>query len=177
MKKVISILIIFCIFLFIYFLQSNFFTWFNLAGIKPNLFVILTLVLGLFAGRKIGISFGIILGLILDLLVGKKIGISGVMLGIVGFIGGYFDKNFSKESRITIILMVVGVTALFEVGSYITNIMLSSGVIEILNFIKVLLIEMFYNVILTIILYPIIQKYGYALENVFKNPQILTRYF
>ena len=177
MKKILSILIIFCIFLFIYFLQSNFFTWFNLAGIKPNLFVILTLVLGLFAGRKVGISFGVILGLILDLIVGKKIGISGVMLGIVGFIGGYFDKNFSKESRITIILMVVGATAIFEIGSYIINIMLSSGVIEISNFIKVLLIEIFYNVILTIILYPIIQKYGYALENVFKNPQILTRYF
>lgn len=177
MRKVISIIIIFIIFLLIYFLQSNFFIWFNLAGIKPNLFVILILMLGLFAGIKMGVSVGIILGIILDLLIGKKIGISGLMLGLIGFIGGYFDKNFSKESRITIILMVVGATSIFEIGCYIINVMILSVPIEIINLIKVLLIEILYNSILTIILYPLIQKYGYVLENIFKNPQILTRYF
>ena len=44
-------------------------------------------------------------GILLDLFIGKKVGISAIMLGIVGLIGGIFDKNFSKESRISIILM------------------------------------------------------------------------
>ena len=115
-----------------------------------------------------GISFGILIGIILDLLIGKKIGVSGMMLGIVGFIGGYFDKNFSKESRITIILMVIGTTIIFEAGCYILNSILLSIPADIYNFLKVLLIEVFYNSIITIILYPIIQKYGYKLEEICK---------
>ena len=35
------------------------------------------------------------------------------MLGVVGLIGGVFDKNFSKESRITIIIMVIVSTFLY----------------------------------------------------------------
>ena len=47
-KLVINIFLILTIFI-IYFLQSNFFTWFNIAGIMPNLFVVIVLFIGLFA--------------------------------------------------------------------------------------------------------------------------------
>ena len=56
MKKAVSILLMFIAFLIIYFLQVNFFTWFNIAGVMPNLFVVLILVIGLFAGKYAGIS-------------------------------------------------------------------------------------------------------------------------
>ena len=105
-KAVISILLI-IIFLIIYFLQSNFFSWFNLAGVMPNLFIILTLMIGLFSGKTRGMMFGIIFGIGLDFFIGKNIGISGIMLGLIGFLGGYLDKNFSKDSRFTLILMII----------------------------------------------------------------------
>lgn len=116
-------------------------------------------------------------GIILDLLIGKKIGITGIMLGVVGMIGGYFDKNFSKESRLTIMLMVIGATAIFEIGNYMIHYMILGIPLEIVAFTKILLIEIVYNSILTAICYPILQKAGYALEGVFQNTQILTRYF
>ena len=177
MKQVLAIVIIFLVFLLIYFLQANFFVWFTIAGIKPNVFVILVLFLGLFAGKRVGVSLGVILGIILDLWIGKKVGMTGIMLGIVGIIGGYFDKNFSKESRLTIMLMVIGATIIFEVGSYAMNNIILGIPAEILAFSKILLIELFYNSMLTIICYPLLQKAGYALENIFQNTQILTRYF
>lgn len=52
-----------------------------------------------------------------------------------------------------------------------------SSNIEIWSFIKILVIELFFNTLLTIILYPLMQKGGYKVEEIFKNPQILTRYF
>ena len=55
----------------------------------------------------------------LDLFIGRKVGITAIMLGTVGFIGGMFDKNFSKESRITIIIMVVASTFIYEIGAYL----------------------------------------------------------
>ena len=38
MKKAIAILILFVIFIVIYFLQLNLFSWFTIAGVKPNIF-------------------------------------------------------------------------------------------------------------------------------------------
>ena len=177
MKKTLSIILMFVTFLIIYFLQSNFFNWFTIAGVKPNLFIILTLFISLFAGAKIGTAYGIFFGIFLDVVIGRSIGISSIMYALVGAIGGYFDKNFSKDSRMTIMLMVIGTTLLYEIGNYVISIMRLSIQIEVLSFVRVLLIEIIYNVIITIILYPLIQKVGYKVEDIFKGQKILTRYF
>ncbi|MBQ9298045.1 MAG: hypothetical protein IJ223_03265 [Clostridia bacterium] len=94
-----------------------------------------------------------------------------------GILGGYLDKKFSKDSRITMILMVALATFLFETGKYIINIAMFGVPIEILAFLKLLIVEIIFNIILTIILQPLIKKAGYYMENVFKNNNILTRYF
>lgn len=177
MKKALSIIILIISFFIIYFLQANLFSWFTIAGIKPNLFIILVLFISLFAGMKVGIPFGIFIGLFLDIIIGKNIGTSSIMFGIIGVIGGYFDKNFSKESRITIMLMVIGSTCIFEIGSYILQVAQLSIYVEIFPFITTLLIEVLYNTLLTIILYPMMQKLGYRIEDNFKGQKILTRYF
>jgi len=177
LKKFLSIIVLILTFFIIYFLQANFFTWFNIAGVMPNLFVVLVLFIGLFIGKKLGLAFGVIIGIYLDLLIGKSIGISGIMLGLVGLVGEYLDKNFSKDSRVTIILMVIGATIVYELGCYIFQIFKWNITIEFLPFIKTLLIESTFNAVLVIVLYPLMQKAGYYLENLFKNKSVLTRYF
>lgn len=177
MKKILTIIIMILTFLIVYLLQANFFMWFNLAGIKPNLFVILVLLIGLFAGESRGLMLGIIFGISLDFFIGKSIGISGIMLGIVGFLGGVLDKNFSKDSRFTMIIMIVLSTCIYEIGEYIFNYFINNASVRMLYFIKNLIIENVFNIILTIILYPLIIKLGYKLEKVFKENKILTRYF
>lgn len=177
MKKTIITLMIIITFLIIYLLQSNLFSWFNLAGIKPNLFIILVLMIGLFSGESRGIALGIIFGISLDFFIGKSVGISGIMLGAIGFLGGYLDKNFSKDSRLTMIIMIVLSTCLYEVGSYLFNYFVNDANISLWLFIKMLIIENVFNIIITIILYPMIVKLGYRLEKTYKENKILTRYF
>lgn len=177
MRKFFSILSLIITFLIIYFLQANFFTWFNIAGVMPNLFVVLVLFIGLFIGKKSGFVFGILFGIYLDLLLGKSVGISGIMLAIIGLSGEYLDKNFSKDSRVTLILMVIGSTIIYELGSYIFQIIKWNAIVEIIPFVRTLLIEVIFNVILVIIIYPVIQKAGAYLENLFKNKSMSTRYF
>lgn len=177
MKKTIINVVLIIVAIIIYYLQSNFFGWFNIAGIKPNLFVILTLFIGLFVNRTIGTVYGVGIGLVVDFLIGSKIGIYATTLGLIGFLAGVFDKNFSKDSRMTIMFMVAGSTLVFELLNYILNYMISGINVEILDFIIILMIEIIYNIILTIILYPLIQKYGYYIEDEYKGNKILTRYF
>ncbi len=46
----------------IYFLQSNFFNWFSIGGVKPNLFIIYILWIGLFGNKTMGVIYGMITG-------------------------------------------------------------------------------------------------------------------
>ena len=177
MKKLtINICLILTAFI-IYFLQSNFFNWFTISRVMPNLFVIFILFIGLFSNRITGIVYGVVIGGILDLTIGTQIGINAVGLGVIGFLAATFDKNFSKDSRATIMFMVLGTTFILEILVYILNYVVLSTNIEIINFIKILAIEIIYNLIIVIILYPLIQKFGYSIENEYKGNKILTRYF
>ena len=175
-KTLINVVLTITVFI-LYFLQVNFFSWFTIAGIKPNLFVIFILFIGLFGNRSMGIIYGTVCGLMLDLIIEQKVGINMIGLALIGMISIIFDKNFSKDSRMTIMLMVLSTTIIFEVVSYIINYMLYSINIEIFKFIEILIVEVMYNVIITIIIYPVIQRCGYYIENEYKGNRILTQYF
>jgi rod shape-determining protein MreD len=133
--------------------------------------------IGLFMGRNSGIILGVIFGILIDIFIGKHIGITSIMLAVIGIIASIFDKNFSKDNRITIMAMVGISTAIYEMGFYILSYMVFNINIEVIAFIKILFIEIIYNIILTIVLYPIVQLTGYDIEEEFKGSKILTRYF
>ena len=177
MRKFLIILGLIVTGLIIYFLQVNVFSVLTIAGIKPNLLIIYILCIGLYASSLYGIGLGVFFGLLLDLIFGKVIGISAIMFCIVGYLGSYFDKNFSKENKITIILIIAGTTALYELGSYFLSSIILNFDAEYFAFLKMLILEIIYNVLLVIILYPLIQKVGYWLDRNFKKTNILTRYF
>lgn len=177
MKKTITIICLILVFFLIYFLQSNFFTWFTIDGIMPNLYVILVLFIGLFTKRKLGLIFGVGFGLYLDIVLGKVVGGSALALGLVGMMGEILSKNFSKDSRFTVTLMVMGTTAIYEILVYVITILRTNATIEIFAFLKILSIEIVFNALITIIIYPIIKKVGYYIENLFDDKFIMTRYF
>lgn len=178
MKKFWTIFAVIFIYFIIYFLQVNFFNWFTIAGVKPNLFVLLALFIGLFMNGKIGAILGFILGLYTDFLFSTTIGISGVLLGILGFCGEFLDKRFSKDSKITIVLMASIVTAIYEIIMYLFRTIKLSVYINPLEFIYILAIELIYNAFIIIIFYPLIHKFGFHAESIFKNKRSLpTKYF
>ena len=177
MKKAITVIIMLILFIVIYILQSDFFSWFTIAGIMPNLFIILVIFVGLFAGTKVAFFYGAVIGLLLDLILGKVIGISSILYSLLGILGAYLDKTFSKDNRIMLMVIVIIATITYEIAVYIVNSILFKATIEIIPFTKIIVIETIYNTILTILLYGIIQKAGYRVEEIFKEQKILTRYF
>lgn len=179
MKKFLIYIELIVIFLGIYFLQVNFFNWFTIAGVKPNLFIILVFFIGLYIGKKHGIICGAIIGLVIDLLSSAIVGISAIMCIFIGYLGGLFDKKMSKESRITMILLVALITVTFEIGKYVFSMLILNGNIEVLLFIKILIIEILFNTLITIILQPMMKRYGFYLEEIFKKRvrnTLLTNY-
>ena len=177
MKKVFINIAIIISFIFIYILQANFFTSFKIAGVLPNLLIILMLYIGLFMGKFSAITYGIVFGILVDIFISRKLGITSIMLAITGVIADLFDKNFSKDNRITVMAMIGISTIIYEIGSYILSYIFLNINVEMVAFVKILLIETIYNIILTIIIYPIMQLTGYDVEEEYKGSKILTRYF
>ena len=110
-------------FIVIYLIQTIFFTHFTIAGIMPNVFIILMLYIGLYMGRTMGVIYGIIYGILIDIWVGKSLGLTSVALALVGILGGLFDKTLSKDSRLTVLLMGAICTIIYEIVLYFFNYM------------------------------------------------------
>lgn len=73
--------------------------------------------------------------------------------------------------------MTAGATLACEIISYLIQIIIFKLSIDILPFIKIVLIETLYNAMIIIIIYPLIEKAGGILEKVFKEKKILTKYY
>ena len=177
MKKFFIGLLMYIIFIVLYFLQADFFSWFTIAGISPNIFVIFILFIGLFTDNKFALILALLTGITLDLIGGRTLGVTAILFMLIAIAARYFDKNFSKENKFSIIIMVVGMTIGFEVINYFLNVVILEISAEIRAFLKILSIEILYNVLLTIILYRLILKLGSLLEGQFRQKNILTRYF
>lgn len=74
-------------------------------------------------------------------------------------------------------LMTAGTTLICELIAYLINIITFRVAIEILPLIKIISIEILYNSMLIIIIYPLIEKTGTALERIFTEKNILTKYY
>ena len=88
------------VFFLICFLQANLFSWFNIRGVKPNLFVVLALFIGLNTNSKVGQIMGFILGLFTDFIFSESVGISAVLFMLVGFSGEFLQKRFPKNAKL-----------------------------------------------------------------------------
>lgn len=177
MKKVFIHIFLVIVFIGIYLLQTIFFNHFTIAGIMPNIFIILMLYIGLYMGRTMGIIYGIIYGIFLDIWIGKSIGLTSIALAVIGLISGMFDKTLSKDNRMTVLLMGIVCTIIYETALYLMQYMAFGINLEILSFIKTLLVEVVYNMLLIIIIYPVMNKTGYEIEDEIKGNRILTKYF
>ena len=116
------------------------------------------------------------MGFFLDIVARKSIGISSIALGLIGFLAELLSKDFSKDSRLTIILVVAAATLIYECATYVFNIMINNIVFE-WGFLRILIIEVLFNSTITIIIYPLMKKIGYYFEDSFTEKQVLTRFF
>ena len=120
---------------------------------------------------------GIIYGIFIDLWIGKTLGLTSIALALVGVLSGVLDKTFSKDSRLIVLIMGILCTIVYEFALYFLQYIANGINLEILNFVKILCIEIIYNVLIIIILYPLMKFTGYEIENEIKGDKILTRYF
>lgn len=127
-------------------LQSSFFDYFSLLGVKPDIVLICIVFYAIFKGPlKAGILGGFV-GLIEDLFIAQIIGPMVLLRLLVGVAVGYFAKNIHKESILVPMVILFTTTVMSNAFQWILA-SVFKDYISWTYFIKVSLLEGAYNMI------------------------------
>lgn len=145
---VLGILIIIC-----FVLQSALFPFIEIAGISPNLLLILTVSFGLMRGRKEGMLVGFFCGLLYDLYFGFAVGPFMLVYMLIGYCNGFFHRLYLVEDVLLPIIIIAFDDFIFNFITYIVFFVLRNRLSFGLYMKDIILPEMIYTAALTMIVF------------------------
>ncbi|HIT88819.1 MAG TPA: rod shape-determining protein MreD [Candidatus Merdenecus merdavium] len=159
-KITIAAMIIIC-----FILQSTIFHTLAVGSIKPNLLIILVSSFGFMKGKKEGLIIGFICGLLIDIFYGSVVGLNALIYMYIGYLNGFFSKIFYDEDIKLPMILITASDFLYGFLTYVFLFLLRGR----LNFgyylSKIIIPEIVYTVLVTIVLYRIILIVNYRLED------------
>ena len=152
MRILITALIIFLNFI----LQTTLFPLLAIRGIFPNTALIIVTSYALLRGSKEGAIIGGCCGLLMDIFFSRMIGFYTLLYLAIGLLFGRSQKTFYRENYILPVIFCTISTVLYQAVLYITGFMFR-GECNILYFLfSILVPELVYTAIVTIIVYRIL---------------------
>lgn len=156
---IIALIIIAC-----YLIQTCIFSKFELAGVTPNLLIIVTSSFGFMRGRKEGMFIGFFCGLILDCNMGAFFGMYSLIFLVIGYLNGLFRKMFYGDD-IKLPLALIALSDLFYSLIVYVTMFLVRGKFDFFFYLKsVILPEVVYTILVGIVLYYFLFKLNSLLE-------------
>ncbi|MBE5854020.1 MAG: rod shape-determining protein MreD [Lachnospiraceae bacterium] len=153
MRRVIyAFLLIFISFL----LQTTVFRALNFGGISPNLMIIVTAAIGFMRNEKSGLLVGFFSGLLIDIFYGDIIGFYALVFMLTGYLNGIFSRIFYPQDM-KLPLSLIALSDLTYGGlCYIFLYLLNGKFIFGYFVMHVMIPEMVYTVLISILFYPLI---------------------
>lgn len=150
-------------------LQSTFFTRLQFGGVSPNLLIIITAAFGFMCGQKCGLMVGFFSGLLYDIFFGDVLCFYALIFMYIGFLNGCFKQIFFEDDIKLPILLIVSSDVVYGVVIYALKFLLRGRFHFGFYFTRIILPEIVYTVVITIVLYPIILKINSRLEGPVKR--------
>ena len=144
MKRVIilGILITIC-----FVLQTALFPFLEIAGIAPDLMLILTVSFGLMRGRKEGMLVGFFCGFL------YAIGPFMILYMILGYCNGFFHRLYLVEDVLLPIIIILVDDLIFNFATYVIFFLMRNR-LEFATYLKdIILPEMIYTALITLIVF------------------------
>jgi rod shape-determining protein MreD len=126
-------------------LQATVFTFLTVAGVKPDLLLIIIVLYGLLYG-KAAAGLGFAYGLVEDLLLGRFIGFNAITKAIMGFLVGYLEpKLFKDHILVPIVVLLLGTLAYGVIGYALGLLVGVFTVFEIEVYTRTVILQAIYN--------------------------------
>ena len=136
-------------------LQGTIFQELSVASIAPNLLLILTVSFGFIRGKKEGLFVGFFCGFLIDIFYGNLIGFYSMLYMYIGYMNGMaYNVFYDEDVKVPMFLVAVS-DIVYGFAVYGLQFMLR-GRLHIFNYIRhIILPEMVYTVLITIVFYRI----------------------
>ena len=150
--------VLYCIFsiLITYVLQVSAFPYLDIAGIKPNLLLMLTCITGFTMGERMGLAEGFFAGLLLDLMAGGRVGFTALVYMYAGVLNGFFYKDYVKEELFLPMGLVALSTFVYEFLYYVFYFLLQNKLRLSYYLTRIIIPEVIYTVLITLLAYVFI---------------------
>lgn len=144
-------------------LQGTVFQSLSIASISPNLLLILTVSFGFMRGKREGMFVGFFCGILIDIFYGTYVGFYAMLYMYIGFFNGFLYKVFYDEDVKVPIVFVALSDVVYGVVVYGLQFMLR-GRLDFFSYLRhIILPEMVYTVLVTMILYRLLYKLNHWL--------------
>lgn len=151
-------IVVFLEIIFSYLLQSAVFPYFELAGVVPDVLLILVVSTAFFKGQNAGVLTGFFAGLLMDFCIGNYLGIFAIFYMIIGYFNGYAVKIFDREDYL-LPLGLVAVSELVYSFLYYVFIVLLNGRLNIgYYFSRIIIPRVIYTTFAAILFYKLFQS-------------------
>lgn len=158
-KVVVTLLVIAC-----FCLQCTLFQALSLAFIAPNLLIVVTSSFGFMRGKKEGLIIGFFAGLLIDIFYGDVLGFYALIYMYIGYVNGFFNKIFYDEDIKLPMVLITLSDLTYGLIIYLFLFLLRTRLDFGYYFIHIIMPEVIYTVVITIILYRIIRSINRKLE-------------
>lgn len=144
-------------------LQTTFFKALSFASIAPNVILIYVVSMGFMQGKKEGLLVGFFSGLLIDVFYGDILGFYSLIYMYIGYLTGFCSKIYFDEDVKVPMLLVAGGDLLYSFYVYGIRFMLRGRINLGSYFQSVILPELVYTVLMTILLYRIFYAINHRL--------------
>lgn len=170
MKRVIvlGILIIVC-----FVLQTALFPFIEIAGVSPNLMLILTVSFGLMRGRKEGMLVGFFCGFFYDLYFGFVLGPYMILYMLIGYCNGFFHRFYQVEDILLPMIIMLVDDLIFNFTTYIIFFLMRNRLQFSTYFKEIILPDMIYTALLTLIVFKFFVLVNKTLKKLEKGSDII----
>lgn len=137
-------------------IQSSMFHYIALAGIMPNLLLILVVSIAYMRGSKDGLLVGFAGGLIVDFIFGDLIGLYAIFYILIGYYIGLVHKYYSEDDYTLPLILIAAGDLVYGFFYYIFEFLLR-GRLNFLYYLRRFIVpEIIYTVAVSVILYKLL---------------------
>ena len=151
----IRIAVVFLELIFCFLLQSTVMPAFSLAGVVPDLLLIVVITVSYTRGRIPGMLTGFAAGLLTDFCFGEMVGLCALFYLCIGYLAGYSHKIYEERDYMFPMLMILVGEFLYSFAYYVAYFLLRSRTEFGYYFIHLILPRMIYTVFAAAFLYPL----------------------
>lgn len=160
-RKIVTV----CIILICFLLESTVFPSLSFASVTPNLMIIVTSSFGFMRGKKEGMMVGFLSGLLIDIMFSDLIGFYTLIYTVLGYANGFFRKIFYDDD-IKLPLILIAASDFLQGNIVCIFMFIMRSRFHYFYYLKSIIIpELIYTILITLILYQIILKINKKLES------------